>query len=258
MQRRNFLAAGAGAGFVTAAEEQNTAPAYYHLLHYYMRNGTQLERTTKYLSDAFLPAAKRAGVRTAGFFSAVIAPASPFILSIVSYPSLAAFENVQTKLAADSEFQKAADAYNTIGDPAYERMEGTLLRAFAGMPDIVPPPGDARRAARIFELRTYESSNEKASNRKKKMFEDGEIAIFQKVGMHPVFFGQATLFGQKLPNITYMLAFDDLAAREKLWKDFGADPDWKKLRAQPGLSDAEIVSNISNAILRPLAFSGIR
>jgi hypothetical protein len=30
------------------------------------------------------------------------------------------------------------------------------------------------------------------------------------------------------------------------------------LRAQPGLSDAEIVSNISNAILRPLPFSPIR
>ena len=39
---------------------------------------------------------------------------------------------------------------------------------------------------------------------------------------------------------------------------FGADPEWKKLRATPGLSDAEIVSNINNAILRPAANSMIR
>jgi hypothetical protein len=55
-----------------------------------------------------------------------------------------------------------------------------------------------------------------------------------------------------------MLSFDDLASRERLWRAFGSDPEWQKLRAQPGLSDAEIVSNISNAILRPLAFSPIR
>jgi hypothetical protein len=89
------------------------------------------------------------------------------------------------------------------------------------------------------------------------MFEDGEIAIFRRIGMSPVFFGQA-LVGQNLPHLTYMLAFDDLAARERLWRAFGSDPDWQKLRAQPGLSDAEIVSNISSSILRPLPFSLIR
>jgi hypothetical protein len=36
------------------------------------------------------------------------------------------------------------------------------------------------------------------------------------------------------------------------------DPDWKKLSSQPGLSDAQIVSNISNVILGPLSFSMIR
>jgi hypothetical protein len=55
-----------------------------------------------------------------------------------------------------------------------------------------------------------------------------------------------------------MLAYDDLAARDKTWSAFSADPDWQKLRATPGLSDADIVNNISNAILRPLPFSPIR
>jgi hypothetical protein len=55
-----------------------------------------------------------------------------------------------------------------------------------------------------------------------------------------------------------MLSFDDLAARERLWRAFSSDPEWQKLRATPGLSDAEIVSNINNTILRPLAFSMVR
>jgi hypothetical protein len=75
--------------------------------------------------------------------------------------------------------------------------------------------------------------------------------------MLPVFFAQ-TIVGSRMPNLTYMLAYDDLAARDKTWRAFSADPDWQELRSTPGLSDAEIVNNVSNAILRPLPFSPIR
>jgi hypothetical protein len=66
------------------------------------------------------------------------------------------------------------------------------------------------------------------------------------------------VFGVNQPSLTYMLAFYDLTAREKAWSAFGKDPEWQKLRVTPGLTDPEIVSNISNAILRPLAFSQIK
>ena len=75
--------------------------------------------------------------------------------------------------------------------------------------------------------------------------------------MRPVFFGE-TMVGTGLPNLTYMLAFDSLAARESAWNAFGADAEWKDLRSKPGNSDADLVTNITNAILRPLAFSQIR
>jgi hypothetical protein len=75
--------------------------------------------------------------------------------------------------------------------------------------------------------------------------------------MLTVFFGQ-TIVGSRMPNLSYMLAYSDLAARDKTWAAFSADPEWQKLRSTPGLADADIVNNISNAILRPLAFSPIR
>jgi hypothetical protein len=136
-------------------------------------------------------------------------------------------------------------------------VENSLLRGFNTMPDIELPPVDANKPARIFELRTYQSNNFKAGMRKVKMFDEGEIGVFRRLGMLPVFFGQ-TIVGRDQPNLTYMLAFDDLAHRERAWKAFGSDPEWQKLRVQPGYSDAEIVSNISSAILRPLPFSPIR
>jgi len=257
MKRRNFMTASAAAGLAAAAPAAAPPNWFFHLNYFYMRTGSQVERTTQYLSGAFLPAAKRAGLAPVGFFSPVVGERSPFILSLAGYPSLGAVETVHDKFAEDKEYQKGFDEYNNIQDPPYVRMESTLLRAFNGMPSLEVPASDGKRAARIFEMRTYESVNEKASRRKIKMFEDGEIAIFRRLGMTPVFFGQ-TMVGRNLPSLTYMLTFDDLAARERLWRNFGSDPEWQKLRTQPGLNDAEIVSNISNAILRPLAFSPIR
>jgi hypothetical protein len=126
------------------------------------------------------------------------------------------------------------------------------------MPEIEIPPVETGRAPRVFELRTYESNSPVTLKRKIGMFEEGgEIAIFRRVGLTPVFFGE-TIAGRRMPNLTYLLAYDSLAAREKNWAAFLADPEWQKLRAKPGLSDAEIVSNISNIMLRPLPFSPIR
>ena len=231
--------------------------AFIELRYYRLRNGRQVQRTTDYLQRGLLPAWERAGIRPAGCFNAVIAPDSPFILTLASYPSMAAFEAAREKLDADKEFQAASDDYNSMTELSYMRLESSLLWAFPAFPGVVAPPAGENRAAHIFELRTYESPNEKAQARKIKMFGDAEIAIFQRCGMATVFFGQ-TIVGSRMPNLTYMLAFADQAARDKAWAVFSADPEWQKLRTTPGLTDADIVNNISNAILRPLVFSPIR
>ena len=80
------------------------------------------------------------------------------------------------------------------------------------------------------ELRIYESHSMKKGQKKIEMFNTGgELDIFGKVGLTPVFFGEA-LVGLKLPNLTYMLGFDNEEAKEAAWKAFLAHPDWKKLK----------------------------
>ena len=231
--------------------------ALLELRYYRMRNGRQVQRTTDYLQRGLLPAWERAGIRPVGCFNAVIAPDAPFILTLASYPSMAAWETAREKLSTDKELQAAADEYNSMTELSYIRMESSLLWAFPSMPNVAAPPAAENRAAHIFEVRTYEAPNDKALARKIQMFGDGEIDVFRRSGMLTVFFGQ-TIVGSRMPNLTYMLAYADLAARDKTWAAFSADPEWQKLRATPGLSDAEIVNNISNAILRPLPFSPIR
>ena len=241
-------------------QAQTPAPvqrALLELRYFHLHAGRQVERTTAYLQHGLVPASERAGVRPVGCFSAVIAPDTPFMLMLSSYPSMAAYEVAQEKLSGDKELQAAADEFNTVGDPSYIRMESSLLRAFPSLPAVVAPPAIENRAGRIFEIRTYEAPNEKGLARKIQMFGQGEFDIFRRLHMLPIFAGQ-TIAGTHMPNLTYMLGFDDLASREKAWAAFSADPDWLKLRSSAGMADADMVSNTTNTIVKPAAFSAIR
>jgi hypothetical protein len=84
----------------------------------------------------------------------------------------------------------------------------------------------------------------------------GELEIFRRAGLVPVFFGR-TLVGPRQPGFTYMLSFADLAAREAAWKRFREDPEWLKLKATAGYTDADVMSNISDLILSPTPYSQI-
>jgi NIPSNAP len=259
MTRRAFLPAAASAvaaGNAAAADAAKNV--ILELRRIQLRNGpdNQRLRNNDFLKQQ-VAALQRAGAGPTGVFSSNIASDGPFLLVLASYASLSAMEQVQAKLAADAEYQKALDAYNALAGLNYERMESSLLRAFDGYPNVMPPPNDGKRAARLFELRQYESNNTGTLKRKVKMFNDGEIAVFERAGGQPVFFGE-TIVGARQPNLTYMLSYADLPDHDKVWKAFGADPEWQKLRATPGLSDAETVSNITNYLVSPLAFSQIR
>ena len=234
----------------------NKKPAVIELRLVKMRNTQdgQNQRTTDFVGKHYVPALKRAGAGTIGAFASVIGAESPFLLLATSFASLAALEAATEKILADQEYLKARTEFDS-GPLPYARMETSVLKCFDSIPDIEVPPASGK--SRIFELRTYESNTPTSLTKKVGMFDGGEIAIFRKVHMAPVFFGR-TVFGANMPNLTYMLGFDSLADREKAWSAFGSDEDWKKLRATPGLSDAEIVSNISNSILRALPFSQIK
>src|SRR5206468_2021698 len=144
MKRRNFVGASAGVMMAAAAESEPPKNQIFHLVYFYMRTGSQVDRTTQYLANVFLPAAKRAGFGPVGFFSPVIAPRSPFILSLATYPTFASIENIHNRFAEDKEFAKGWDEYNNIADPAYIRMESTMLRAFDRIPELEAPPADPK------------------------------------------------------------------------------------------------------------------
>lgn len=235
------------------------SPNYYVWLTYTLRNGPMQKRIADFLRDALVPGLNRLGSSPVGVFEALIGQQQPTTSVLMPFASADALMTHEGKLRADAEFQKAAEAYlkSPATDPAYVRRETALLQAFPNVPQIEVPAATKTKGPRMFELRMYESPSESAQALKMSMFTTmGEMEIFRKTGLTPVFFGR-TLIGPRQPNFVYMLVHENLAAREKNWDTFRTNPDWKTLASTPGYADAEILTNITTTFLRPSASSQI-
>ena len=257
MNRRHFLATSCAASLAamskTAIGNQGDKRDFYELKQYILDTEEQKNRIDTFLRDAAIPAYNRIGINSVGVFQ----PTDGFgpIYVLLRYNSLETFASVTQNLLKDSEFiSKGKDVLDTpSSNPAYKRIESRLMIAFEHMPKLEIP---TKSETRIFQLRTYESHSVMAGQKKIEMFNKSEMDIFRKTGLNPVFFGES-LVGTLIPNLTYMLAFDDMNQSNANWKKFMSDPDWQKLRAIPEYADREIVSNIHNTYLKPTPYSQI-
>ena len=259
MDRRKFLTVSAAAGVTPlagaalAAEGSATAPREYLLVEQYqIETEEQKNRFDAYLRDAAIPALNRQGFQPVGVFYPDEGFATVYVL--LHDKSLEKLLSVQDKLLDDAEYaRKGADVLDAIRDnPGFKRLESTVLLAFKGMPGVERPESGP---GRVFQLRIYESPGVRTNRKKISMFNDaGEIAIFRRVGLQPVFFGQA-IAGGKMPNLTYMLSFKDRDAQKAAWDKFRTDPGWLALKAMPEFADKTILCNITNLLLKPAEYS---
>jgi len=264
MFRREFLSAlpmlPAFAHGQTASPGGETVPSVYEWRQYALRTGTETRRLDDYLQNALLPALNRLGHSPVGVFQVTFGMPTPTVFVLTPSTDGGGADSLlarEAKLDRDDGYLKAAAPYleALATDPVYVRQEVALLAAFPQFPRISVPAATASKGPRLFELRTYESHNERAHRAKVKMFaEMGEIDIFRRAGLTPVFFSR-TVAGSRMPSLVYMLVHENMAAREKSWSAFSSDPDWRKLAQTPGYTDPDIVSNITTVFLRPAAYS---
>lgn len=220
---------------------------------YELKFGSPQSSIENYLKDALIPALNRQGVKTVGVFREIGKTDPGKVYVLIPHASMDAFAQSATRLAADADYAKASQNYNTLtpDKPPYTRFTTSLMSAFDALPQLLVPD---TKASRIFELRTYESYSEDAARRKVLMFNKDELPVFYKVKLNPVFFGQVVA-GEHMPCLTYMLTFKDMAERDENWKQFGADPDWKRMSSSAEY--ANTVSNIIRVFLEPTPYSQV-
>ena len=228
--------------------------AYHELKVYTFKNETQQQLVTDFYTVA-IPAYNRAGVKNVGVFTELQPLGQTKLYVLIPYQSIAHFAAVNAQLENDATYQQEGEFYLNAPplEPAYERIESSLMQAFKGFPELIVP----YKQTRIFELRQYQSPSESAGKKKIEMFNDqGEIDIFKRLNFNPVFWGE-TVIGLQMPNLTYMITFDDLAAKDAQWAKFIDDPEWKKISVVDGYSNEELLNEIVSTLLIPVNHSQI-
>jgi len=87
-------------------------------------------------------------------------------------------------------------------------------------------------------------------------FETITLKLWEKHGIRQAGFF-TTLVGESNQELTYLLAWESLAEREKKWTAFQTDADWIAARAKTE-ADGQIVGNIVNQLLFPTSFSAVK
>jgi hypothetical protein len=133
----------------------------------------------------------------------------------------------------------------TVNRRSFLALALTATLAFA-MPSFA-----AEKDTRYFEMRTYYAAPGKLDALNKR-FRDHTCKLFEKHGM--------TNLGYWMPienseaKLIYVLAYPSKEAREKSWKAFGADPDWKAAQ-KASEADGKLVAKAESRFMQATDFS---
>src|SRR5215468_359751 len=107
----------------------------------------------------------------------------------------------------------------------------------------------------IYEMRVYRCLPGRLPALLKR-FENTTLKLWDKHAIKPMGFF-TTLIGESNQELSYFLAWESLAERERKWTAFQADPEWIEARAKSE-ADGQIIGNIVSQILAPTAFSAVK
>jgi NIPSNAP len=269
MNRRSFFAQNMAVAALGSAALDNALAAqeaanpaspqspreYYQFVTLRLQSGPQVSRMLGWFEKRAFPIFEKHKFGPIGIFNVNVGPDIPSVVAIIPYLSLAQMESLWAELASDPDWRAARGELDT-GDPPFYREDVALRRAtpFA-QPLKATAPGEP--AHKVYELRIYESPTERQLGYLHNRFAGGEIDVFHKSGIHPVLYSD-TLIGPNMPNMAYLIPFENEGSRENAWAAFGQNPDWQRIRDESVRKGGEIVRNITNMFLSPASFSMLR
>jgi hypothetical protein len=107
----------------------------------------------------------------------------------------------------------------------------------------------------LYELRVYHCVPGRLPALLKR-FETITLGLWARHGIRQAGFWTVEI-GDSNHDLYYLLQWESLAERERIWNVFITDPEWLAKRAETE-RDGPIVASVSNSILRPTGFSSVK
>ena len=248
------LLGGAGLAGASPLAAAGKHTQFYMLETYQLKNGSQVGRIHEFLGKGLLPALNKVHSGPKIFLEATIGPHVPQVAAIIGFSSMEEIWHVHNEVNANAEVAKAVEKWESDPEPAFEQQTNTLLQAADYSPEV---QASTREQPRLFELRTYHSPTWKQLHALHERFAGPEIKIFHRSGIYPILY-TSTMIGANMPNLTYLIPFDNLAAREKAWDAFTADSEWAKVRKESIDRHGQIASVIQVSFFKATAYSPVK
>jgi len=135
-------------------------------------------------------------------------------------------------------------------------LAAVTLAAITGFALVANRPVHAQASKRVFEIRTYTCYPGKLDNLKTR-FRDHTITIFNKHEMTSIGYWIPQDAPRSQDTLIYILAHPSREAAAQHWKDFGADPEWKKAQSESE-ANGKIVSHVESVFADAADFSAIQ
>jgi hypothetical protein len=241
----------------SSGAQQKGKRSFFELRIYHYQTAEQENNLHEFFRSAYIPALHKLKKPSIGVFTALKndTAAVKDIYVLIPHSSLESVVETEQKVSKDAAFIEAGKEYLNGSNTKrpYQRYETILLHAFELAPALMLPDLKGDRAARVYELRNYESATEKLYRNKVEMFnKGGEVALFKDLGFNAIFYGEV-IAGATMPNLMYMTSFENMESRNEHWKTFGASPVWKKISSDPYYKDN--MTGLQIFHLRPTAYS---
>lgn len=254
MNRRKFAGALAGLAASPAMfpADNSRRTQFYTMDAFQLRQGTQSARMNDWFQNVLLPKMSKVHPGPKIILESVIAPHNPEIVMITPFASFNEIWTVFSELNA-ADVRQAWDKIERGPEPPFESETFSIYQAAPYSTDIV---AQKHATPRYFELRQYHSPTGSQLKALHERFAGPEIHVFHRSGIFPILYTSG-LVGANLPNLTYLIPFDSLGAREKAWDAFSADPEWIKARKDSIDAHGQIVAVTNLSIYRATAYSPV-
>jgi hypothetical protein len=107
----------------------------------------------------------------------------------------------------------------------------------------------------IYELRIYDAVPGKLPALHAR-FKNGALPLFEKHGIRPIAFW-TTYVGPSTNTLTYILQWNDLGERQRVWDGFSSDPAWLAVRTESE-RDGPLVERVQSMFLKPTEYSALQ
>jgi hypothetical protein len=181
----------------------------------------QVLHLRSYIADTLLPCMDQLSNTPKMCLEAIVAPHTPQTLLLTVYPSFNEMLEVRGRIASDPRVRRA-----WAGIESAQVLDDVRSRVLIVSEESVRfPAAPVSAKSGLFEVRTWHAPAWRGGP-------TPEVSsVLSRIGVDPIVAG-ATVAGEHLPRFTYVVPFDNLAARQQAWARLDEDAQWTEMQQE--------------------------